>query len=199
MTGPMPGPVDGPGAAPGPTEPAGPPPRAPRPGDPFAGARHPAGAAPKAPRRRRKGRIFFLILLVTGGVLTLGTFLAFFTFRNMTVGFYHDVVVPRGIPEALPPDYPRAEAVKLVQALDTFFARADKGEIGDDRVIEVIAQIESAMADRRITPEEARALVATAERAGSPGAAGGAGAAPPVVPEGGESPAPGGATHGAEG
>jgi hypothetical protein len=197
--------VDGAGGPPGPsaeppepTHPAdspGPPPRAPRPGDPFAGAQTRA-AAPRAPRRRRKGRTFFLFLLITGGVLTVGTFLVLFTFRNMTVGFYHDVVVPRGIPEALPPDYPRADAVKLVKALDTFFARADKGEIGDDRVIEVISKIESAMADRRITPEEARELIATAERAGRPEAAV---SAPPAVPDGARPPAPGGAQGGGEG
>jgi hypothetical protein len=190
--------LNGPGDAPEPpgkpAEPPDPVTRAPRAGDPFAGAQGRA-PAPKAPRRRRKGRTFFLVLLVTGGVLTVGTFLVFFTFRNMTVGFYHDVVVPRGIPEALPPDYPREDAVKLVKALDTFFARADKGEIGDDQVIEVIAKIESAMADRRITPEEARELIATAERAERPGAAE---SAPPPVPGDGESPG-GGAHDGGEG
>jgi hypothetical protein len=151
-----------------------PPPRTPRPGDPFATASGPVRPT-RPPRKRRKGRIFFLILLVTGGVLAVGTILVFFAFRNMTVEFYHDVVVPRGIPEALPPDYPREDAVRLVKTLDTFFARADKGEIGDDQVIEVIAKIETSMADRRITPEEARELIATAERAGAAGPAPGGG------------------------
>lgn len=170
-------PGGGPGPPRDPSDPTPPaPPRAPRPGDPFATAAGPVRPT-RAPRRRRKGRTFFLILLVTGGVLAVGTILVFFTFRNMTVGFYHDVVVPRGIPEALPPGYPREDAVRLVKTLDTFFARADKGEIGDEQVIEVIAKIESSMADRRITPEEAEALIATAERAG---AAGAAGAAPPA-------------------
>jgi hypothetical protein len=162
--------VNGPREAPEP-EPA-PPPRVPRPGDPFATAAGAAAARATPPRRRRKGRTFFMFLLVTGGVLTVGTFIVVFTFRNMTVRFYHDVVVPRGIPEALPPDYPRADAVRLVKTLDDFFARADKGKIADQGVIDVIAAIESAMADRRITPEEAEDLIAAADRAGrmAPGA-----------------------------
>jgi len=171
---------DTPGDAPPPQ-----PPRAPRPGDPFATAAGPA-PAPNPKRKRRKGRTFFIFLLVTGGVLAVGTLLVFLTFRNMTVGFYHDVVVPRGIPEALPPGYPKADAVRLVTALDDFFARADEGAFDDDRVIEVIEAIETAMADRLITPEEAEGLIATAHRAGAALPAEPAAPAAPTTPNGGE-------------
>lgn len=149
-------------------------PRVPRPGDPFARAAAPAAPA-RPPRKHRRGRRFFLFLLTTGAVLTVGTFVLVYyfgkmPFHHMTIEFYHDVVVPRGVPEALPPDYPKADAVRLVKALDGFFARADKGEFSDDAVIAVIARIEKAMADKRITPEEAEDLIATAHRAEREGA-----------------------------
>ena len=53
----------------------------------------------------------------------------------------------------------REDAVRLIKSLDAFFARADKGQEGDERVIEIISGIEAAMADRRITPEEAEGLI----------------------------------------
>jgi len=192
--------VNGPGDPPDPDRPApSPRPRVPRPGDPFARAAGPAGHATSArpPRKHRRGRRFFLFLLTTGAVLTVGTFVLVYYFGNMpfhhmTIEFYHDVVVPRGIPEALPPDYPKADAVRLVKALDDFFARADQGGIGDDAVIAVIARIEKAMADKRITPEEAEDLIATAHRAEREGAV-------PSVPGPAPGIAPGTGPGGGEG
>jgi hypothetical protein len=139
------------------------PPRVPRPGDPFARG-GPAPAAPAPPKRRKKGRNFFLVLLLTGGVLAIGSLIFFYNFKGMAVHFYEDVVVPRGIPEALPPGYPRADAERLVRTLSDFFKRADAGAVSDDRVLQVISAIESAMADQAITPEEAEGLI----RAASP-------------------------------
>lgn len=138
-----------------------PPRREPRPGDPFATPR-PAPAPSRPRKKRRKGRTFFLILLVAGGVLGLGSLILFLKGRGMIVEFYEEVVVPRGIPDALPPDYPRADAEHLVRTLHGFFARADAGEASDDAVLAMITAIEEAMRDDRITPEEARGLLALA-------------------------------------
>lgn len=161
----LPDPPDGPDATP---DAPGRPTRVPRPGDPFAKAQA-AGPAPRPRRPRKKGRIFFMTLLVIGGALVLATTILFFTFRGMTVDFYRDVVLPRGIPESLPPDYPREDAVRLLKSLDAFFARADQGRESDERVIEVISEIEAAMADRRITPEEAEGLIGMAGPRGEGG------------------------------
>lgn len=142
--------------------------RVPRPGDPFAKGQSPI-PAPRPRRRRKKGRFFFLGLLVVGGLMVLVTTAVFFHPRQLTVDFYRNVVVPRGIPESLPPDYPREDAVRLLKTLDAFFARADKGQESDERVVEVISGIEAAMADRRITPEEAEGLIAKASPRGEGG------------------------------
>jgi hypothetical protein len=128
-------------------------PREPRPGDPERPAR---------PKRRKKGRNFFLILLLTGAVLGGGSLIFFYNFKGMAVHFYRDVVVPRGIPEALPPDYPKADAERLVAALSAFFQRADQGRATDDQVLAVISAIENAMADQKVTPEEAAGLIRVA-------------------------------------
>jgi hypothetical protein len=145
-----------------------PPRRTPRPGDPFAG---PAAdpARPAVRKKARKGRNFFLFLLLTGGVLAGASLVVFVNFKGMTVRFYADVVVPRGIPDALPPDYPRADAEKLVRTLHDFFERADAGRVTDDQVLAVISAIEAAMKDERITPEEARGLIEMARAAGAKG------------------------------
>lgn len=146
-------------------------PRPPRPGDPFARQQGPpTPTRPVRPKRRKKGRNFFLILLLTGAVLAGGSLIFFYNFKGMAVHFYEDVVVPRGIPEALPPGYPRADAERLVNALSAFFERADQGLADDDRVLAVISAIENAMADQHITPEEAAGLIEIAGPAPEGGA-----------------------------
>lgn len=140
------------------------PPREPRPGDPFGRPQAPAPERPARPKRRKRGRNFFLILLLTGAVLAGGSLVLFYNFKGMAVHFYRDVVVPRGIPEALPPGYPKADAERLVNALTAFFQRADAGQASDDQVLAVISAIEKAMADERVTPEEADELIRVAGR-----------------------------------
>jgi hypothetical protein len=147
-----------------------PPPRPPRPGDPFA---RPARPRPTGPaRKRRRGRNFFLFLLVSAGLVALASMVLFMGGRGMIIGFYEDVVVPRGVPEALPPDYPREDAERLVKGLHAYFVRADEGEVSDDDVIRVISAIENAMKDEHITPEEAAALLDLTGGAGGSGEGG---------------------------
>lgn len=143
-------------------------PRPPRPDDPFG--RPATGATPQRPaKKRRRGRTFFLFLLISGGVVALASMVLFISGRGIIIGFYEDVVIPRGIPEALGPGYPREDAEQLVRGLHAYFTRAHDGEVSDDDVIRVISAIEAAMADERITPEEAAGLLDLTRRPGAGG------------------------------
>jgi len=146
--------------------------RVPRPGDPFASAR-PAPAPPRK-RKRRKGSIFFLILLLIGGFLAVSS-LTLFNSRRMVVYVHQHVIVPYAVPDALPPDYPREDAKRLVRTLRDFFARAGAGQVGDDALIRMISLLKVDMADELITPQEASGLLDLA-----------AGKTPAPAPSGGE-------------
>jgi hypothetical protein len=106
---------------------------------------------------------------VSAGVVALASMVLFMRGRGMIISFYEDVVIPRGIPEALPPGYPREDAERLVQGLHAYFARAHEGEVSDDEVIRAISAIEDAMKDEHITPEEAAALLDLTGGAGGRG------------------------------
>lgn len=139
--------------------------RTPRAGDPFSGPPTRAEESPAPKPRRKKGRTFFLVLLSVGGVLVLASLILVFTGRDMLLEFYQDFVIPRGIPEALPPDYPVDQARELIATLNAYFEQVGKGPEADRVVLEMISRIETVMADKRITPEEAETLLAAA-RAG---------------------------------
>lgn len=139
-------------------------PRAPRPGDPFA---QPTEPAPRPPRiKRKKGHRFFLFLLLGGGALVLASLLLVFTGRGLIFQFYKDFYLPRGIPEALPPDYPVEKARRLLTALETYFELAEERKgIDNDASLRMLERIETAMADGALTDEEVDELLALAEGA----------------------------------
>ncbi|MDH4229029.1 MAG: hypothetical protein OEW11_04670 [Nitrospirota bacterium] len=131
------------------------PPRPPRPGDPFATLGEHAQAGPTPPRvPRKKGRTFFLVLLFTGAALALASLILFFTGRSLLVGFYRDYTVQRSIPEALAADVQLDDARHLIHTLDTFFARADRRELPDPLVLDMIQRIDAVLSDRVITRAE---------------------------------------------
>lgn len=139
--------------------------RTPRAGDPFSGPPNRATEAPAPKPKRKKGRIFFLVLLTVGGVLVLISLILALSGRDMLIDFYQDFVIPRGIPEALPPDYPVDQARELIATLSAYFEQVGDGPEADRVALEMISRIEAAMADKLITPEEAETLL-TAARAG---------------------------------
>ncbi|MBI5137822.1 MAG: hypothetical protein HZA24_10895 [Nitrospirae bacterium] len=137
-------------------------PRAPRPGDPFAGGAAPAAPAPHPKVRRKKGRRFFITLLLVSGMIVVATLMFFTNSKNIITDFYREVVVPRSLPEALPPDYPVERARELVRTLHAFFGDVDEGIIGDEAALEMMGHIEAALADRALTEQEADDLLAAA-------------------------------------
>ncbi len=142
--------------------------RTPRAGDPFSGPPNRPTEAPAPKPKRKKGRIFFLVLLTVGGVLVLISLILALSGRDMLIDFYQDFVIPRGIPEALPPDYPVDQARELIATLHAYFAQVGDGPAANQTALEMMAKIETAMTDKRITPAEAEALL-NAARAGISG------------------------------
>jgi len=134
----------------------------PRPGDPFANhISQPQQPAKKV--KRKKGRTFFIVLLLIGGALMIATFILATQGKEIMVDFYKDVVIARGIPEALPPGYPVDKARALLRALDDFMDQVGTPAVTDDAALELMAQIEAAMADRVVIDEEVDALLGATE------------------------------------
>jgi len=143
-------------------------PRQPRPGDPFAGPR-PVEAqvetdGKKKPKvKRKKGRRFFLILLMVSGMLMLATFMFFANSKSIITDFYAEVVIPRSIPEGLPAGYPIEKARQVVETLQDYFALVDDGQIDDETALEMMSQIETVLQDRIVTDAEVEQLLTAAK------------------------------------
>ncbi|MFQ5508031.1 MAG: hypothetical protein ACE5FN_01700 [Leptospirillia bacterium] len=137
-----------------------------RSGDPFANPTPmpDADALSERPKKRKKGRTFFLFLLFTGGALVIASFVMFFSGKGIIVDFYKDVVVPRGIPEALAPDFPEEKAKHLLRTLSGYFDAAADGDVTDDMAIEMMSRIETALSDQLLTEAEADDLLALAAK-----------------------------------
>ena len=138
------------------------PPRNPRPGDPFARpGQAPVADAPKKPKRK-KGRTFFLGLLFISGFMVAVFFIIAVSGKDIIVDFYRDVVVPRGIPEALAPEVSDARARELVQTLHAYFDALEGDQATDELTLEMMSRIESAMGDEVVTLEETEMLLESA-------------------------------------
>ncbi len=142
-------------------------PRPPREGDPFANPHGTVTLAeamadkPAKKVRRKRGYKFFLSLLAISGVIMLATLMFFANIKTHITDFYQEIVVPRGIPEALPPDYPIEKAKHLVQTLHAFFGDANDGLYTDEQTLTMMGKVEEVLADRIITEQEAQALLDT--------------------------------------
>jgi hypothetical protein len=146
-------------------------PRQPKPGDPFANPNQPGAHIedPSAPKRKvkvKKGRRFFLLLLLFSGMLAVATIMFFANSKSIITDFYAEVVVPRSIPEALPAGYPVEKARMLVDGLRGYFSDAQERGIADETVLLMMERIETALQDRIVTDEEVDALMADIQTLG---------------------------------
>ncbi len=130
------------------------PPRTPRPGDPF-GQPGLTGAAPARTKvQKKKGRRFFIGLLVVGTLMTIASLLFTSGGRQVTVWEFEQVVIPRSIPEALPLDYPDEQARTLIRALKAYFKLAGTDAVTDDQLALMMNRISIGLSDHVLSIEE---------------------------------------------
>ena len=146
-------------------------PRQPKPGDPFANANMPGAqvenpSASKPKVKVKKGRRFFLLLLLFSGMLAVATIMFFANSKSIITDFYAEVVIPRSIPEALPAGYPVEKARTLVEGLRDYFEQAKDRGIADETILLMMEKVETTLQDRIVTDDEVNTLMLAIETLG---------------------------------
>jgi len=125
-------------------------------------------ARPAAPSR--KGRGFFLTLIIVSGLLILGLAFLFFKGKDFFIFTWQKFVIEKAVVRALPPEYTLEQVEDIRLALLAFYDAGKRHEVSDEALYGLSQGIQSFLADQRITPAEAEALMAYVREHGPPGA-----------------------------
>ncbi len=128
------------------------------------------GTAPRPRTATRKGRGFFLTLIIGSGVVILALALLFFKGKDFFIFTWQKFVIEKAVVRALPPDYTLEEVERLRLALLAFYDAGKRHEVSDEALYGMSQGIKQILADERVTRQEAEALLAFVQEHGPKGA-----------------------------
>lgn len=108
----------------------------------------------------RKGRGFFLTLIIFSGVLILGLAFLFFLGKDFFIFTWQKFVIEKALVRALPPEYTVEEVEHIRRSLIAFYDAAKRHEVSDEALYGLSQGIQSILADQVVTKQEAEALMA---------------------------------------
>jgi hypothetical protein len=109
--------------------------------------------------RPRKGRGFFLALIIGSGVVILALALLFFMGKRFFIFTWQKFVIEKAVVRALPPEYTLEEAERVRMALLAFYDAGARREVSDEALYGLSQGIKEILADGRITKAEAEAMM----------------------------------------
>jgi hypothetical protein len=109
--------------------------------------------------RARKGRGFFLTLIIGSGVVILALALLFFMGKRFFIFTWQKFVIEKAVVRALPPEYTLEEAERVRMALLAFYDAGARHEVSDEALYGLSQGIKDILADGRITKAEAEAMM----------------------------------------
>lgn len=109
--------------------------------------------------RPRKGRGFFLALIIGSGVVILALALLFFMGKTFFIFTWQKFVIEKAVVRALPPEYTLEEAERIRVALLAFYDAGARREVSDEALYGLSQGIKEILADGRITKAEAEAMM----------------------------------------
>ena len=110
--------------------------------------------------RPRKGRGFFLALIIGSGAVILALALLFFMGKRFFIFTWQKFVIEKAVVRALPPEYTLEEAERVRMALLAFYDAGARHEVSDEALYGMSQGIKEILADGRITTAEAEAMMA---------------------------------------
>lgn len=110
-------------------------------------------------KRERKGRGFFLTLIIVSGILILGLAFLFFQGKNFFIFTWQKFVIEKALVRGLPPEYTVEQVEQIRQSLINFYDAARRHEVSDEALYGLSQGIQNILADQIVTKPEAEALM----------------------------------------
>ena len=114
----------------------------------------------------RKGRGFFLTLIIVSGILILGLAFLFFMGKDFFIFTWQKFVIEKALVRALPPEYTVEEVEHIRRSLIEFYNAGRRHEISDEALYGLSQGIQTILADQVVTKPEAEALMAFVQEHG---------------------------------
>lgn len=118
-----------------------------------------ADTAARAKPGDRKGRGFFLTLIIVSGIVILGLAFVYFKGKDFFIFTWQKFVIEKALVRALPPDYTVEQVEDIRRSLINFYAAAGRHEIPDEALYGLSQGIKAILADQVVTKQEAEALM----------------------------------------
>lgn len=109
--------------------------------------------------KERKGKGFFLTLIVVSGILILGLAFLFFKGKDFFIFTWQKFVIEKALVRGLPPEYTVEEVEHIRQSLISFYDAARRHEVSDEALYGLSQGIQNILADQIVTKQEAEALM----------------------------------------
>lgn len=114
-------------------------------------------ARPKTEDRRGKG--FFLTLIIVSGMVILGLAFVFFLGKDFFIFTWQKFVIEKAVVRALPPEYTLEEVEQIRMALIDFYDAGKRQEVSDEALYGLSQGIKTILADQVVTRQEAEAMM----------------------------------------
>lgn len=114
----------------------------------------------------RKGRGFFLTLIIVSGIAILGLAVLFFKGKDFFIFTWQKFVIEKALVRALPPEYTVEEVEHIRRSLIEFYNAGRRHKISDEALYGLSQGIQNILADQVVTKPEAEALMAFVQEHG---------------------------------
>ncbi|MFQ5779630.1 MAG: hypothetical protein ACE5HN_02440 [Nitrospiria bacterium] len=121
---------------------------------------------PKAQKKKKEGRGFFLTLLIVSGIIILFMTVLFFKGKEITIFTFQRFVVNKAFVSLMPAEYTLEETEAVRERVYDFYEAARAGEVSDQALLQVSTRIQSILEDQQILDEEIQSLLTLIEKGG---------------------------------
>lgn len=118
-----------------------------------------ADTAPRPKADERKGKGFFLTLIIVSGIVILGLAFVFFKGKDFFIFTWQKFVIEKAVVRALPPEYTLEEVERIRVALLDFYDAGKRHEVSDEALYGLSQGIKVILADQVVTRQEAEAMM----------------------------------------
>jgi hypothetical protein len=107
---------------------------------------------------KKKGKGFFLTLLVVSGIAILFLYAFFFQGKAITIFTFKQFVINKAFVQLLPQEYSMEEAEATRKHVHDFYTMASENKVTETALMQVSQKMRKIMADDKITHKEVLSL-----------------------------------------
>lgn len=114
--------------------------------------------------RKKRGRGFFLFLLILSGLACASWFLISFKGRDIFLFLFKTFVVDKALVQDLPKEYTLEEVEKIRLTLHSYMDAGKRGDVSNEELLSVMGKTRAAIADNQVTRDEVKELMTLMKR-----------------------------------